>query len=99
MLATAEKLPLCTPSVVMYTNDECQVIKVSLPNTQEGTIQVLRDHGDLVVSSEACDRCYFRRLPLRYQAAREQIRTALHGDVLEICVPNPRRNVPSVPLA
>jgi len=99
MIALREKLPLCTPAVVMYTNDECQMVKVSLPDAREDRIEVVCDHGDLVIRSETCDRCYVRRLPLRYQAAREQIRTSLRGDVLEICVPNPRKDVPSVPIA
>src|SRR5690348_9106818 len=90
--------PIFAPSAVMYTNDECQVIKVALPEVSRDSIVVTADHDELVVSGAGRDRQYYRRLPLRYHARREQIETTVHDDVLEIHVPNPRygqRELPS----
>ena len=90
--------PLIAPSALMYTNDECQVIKVALPEVASDSIVVATDHGDLVVSAAGRNGQYCRRLPLRYQPEREQIETDLHGEVLEIHIPNPgyiQQGIPS----
>jgi HSP20 family molecular chaperone IbpA len=77
------------PAAVVYSNAQCQVIKLDVPAVCADSIVVVTEGDELVIRGERKDCCYYRRIPLEYRARRECIKTRLLGGTLEIRIPNP----------
>jgi HSP20 family molecular chaperone IbpA len=77
------------PAAVMYSNAQCQVVKLDVPAVCADSIVVVTEGDELVMRGERKDGRYYRRIPLEYHARRECIKTRLLGDTLEIRIPNP----------
>lgn len=80
---------IVAPAAVMYTNAQCQVIKLTMPAVRADSIRVVTDGDEVVVTGLGKGCRYYRRLPLHYRARRERIETRLAGETLEVRLPNP----------
>jgi HSP20 family molecular chaperone IbpA len=80
---------IVAPASMMYSNAQCQVVKLEVPGVRADSIVVVTEEDELVMTGERNDGCYYRRIPLQYHARRECIKTRLLGDTLEIWIPNP----------
>jgi HSP20 family molecular chaperone IbpA len=78
-----------TPGVIMYSNNQVQVIKVELPGVKMEDVQISVEPGVLIVTGASPCGTFLRRISLRYNAKRDQVKANLHKGVLEIRVPNP----------
>ncbi len=88
------EVSVCAPATVTYTNDQCQVIELEVPEANEDTIRVSTDRDEVIVSAEGSHQQYYRRVGMRYAATLEQIQTTLRDGTLEVRVPNPQHITP-----
>lgn len=99
------------PDTDIYEKDGAIVVKAELPGVKKEDVQVTMDGGDLVIQgkreaeSEVQEQDYYRmersygsfyrRIPLAYEPAADQIAATFKDGVLEVRVPKPVETKPS----
>jgi HSP20 family protein len=100
------------PRVDVFEKDGNLIVKAELPGVEKDDIQVTLDRGDLEIRGERksesevkeenyyrMERSYgsfYRRLPLGIEIAPEQIKATYNDGVLEITLPKPTEEKPTV---
>lgn len=103
--------PTFVPRTDMYEKDGMLVITAELPGMTKEDLEVELIDGDLVIKGKTTAEkevheaqfyrmertygTYYRRLPLPFEVAADQITAALNDGVLEIKVPKPAVTTPT----
>jgi HSP20 family protein len=97
--------PVFTPRVDVYEKANELIVKADLPGMKKENVQVFMENGDLILKGERKEEtevkeesyykaeclygAFYRRLPLNFEVAPDQVNAKFYDGVLEVHLPVP----------